>query len=205
MKKHIVCLGDSNTHGYCADPNDCAEGGIRFNESERWTCLLQNALGNDFLVAEEGLNGRTTVFPDHLYEGLDALHYLWPCLKSHEYVSLLIIMLGTNDVLISSRMDITPIVKRMEALLDFLVQNWPDMKQVLLTPPPIDIPEIPEASQKLDALIRTYEDLADQRGIGFIENHSWNIPLAFDGAHFAQQGHPLFAKHLEQALQSFLS
>ena len=24
MKKHILCLGDSNTHGYCADPNDCA-------------------------------------------------------------------------------------------------------------------------------------------------------------------------------------
>ena len=23
MKKHIICLGDSNTHGYCADPSDC--------------------------------------------------------------------------------------------------------------------------------------------------------------------------------------
>ena len=23
MKKHILCLGDSNTHGYCADPADC--------------------------------------------------------------------------------------------------------------------------------------------------------------------------------------
>ena len=40
MKKHIVCFGDSNTHGYCADPKDCADGGIRYNESERWTCLL---------------------------------------------------------------------------------------------------------------------------------------------------------------------
>ena len=37
MKKHILCLGDSNTHGYCADPNDCADHGIRFNEDERWT------------------------------------------------------------------------------------------------------------------------------------------------------------------------
>ena len=36
MKKHIVCLGDSNTHGYCADPADCADGGNRFNENERW-------------------------------------------------------------------------------------------------------------------------------------------------------------------------
>ena len=40
MKKHILCLGDSNTHGYCADPNDCADHGIRFNEDERWTLSL---------------------------------------------------------------------------------------------------------------------------------------------------------------------
>lgn len=98
MKKHIVCLGDSNTHGYCADPTDCSDGALaRFNENERWTCLLQKALGEEYLVLEEGLSGRTTVFPDPLYEGLDALSYLYPCLKSHEPVSLLIIMLGTND------------------------------------------------------------------------------------------------------------
>ena len=41
MKKHIVCLGDSNTHGYCAINTDCEDGGNRFNENERWTCLLQ--------------------------------------------------------------------------------------------------------------------------------------------------------------------
>ena len=52
MKKHILCLGDSNTHGYCADPADCADGGIRFNEDERWTCLLQKALGPESLVTE---------------------------------------------------------------------------------------------------------------------------------------------------------
>ena len=43
MKTHILCLGDSNTHGYCADPKDNADGGIRFNEDERWTCRLQTA------------------------------------------------------------------------------------------------------------------------------------------------------------------
>ena len=98
MKKHILCLGDSNTHGYCADPADCADSALaRFNEEERWTRLLQKALGEDYLVVEEGLSGRTTVFQDPLYEGLDALHYLYPCLKSHEPVSLLVVMLGTND------------------------------------------------------------------------------------------------------------
>lgn len=98
MKKHIICFGDSNTHGYCADPRDCADSALaRFNEDERWTRLLQKALGDEYLVVEEGLSGRTTVFDDPLWEGLCGLNYLYPCLKSHEPVSLLIIMLGTND------------------------------------------------------------------------------------------------------------
>lgn len=86
MKKHIVCFDDSNTHGYCADPNDCADGGDRFNERERWTCLLQNRLGENFLVLEEGLSGRTTVFSDPLHESMPGLETIYPCLMSHEPV-----------------------------------------------------------------------------------------------------------------------
>ena len=97
MKKHILCFGDSNTHGYCADPADCADGGIRFTEEQRWTRLLQEALGQDYLVIEEGLSGRTTCFDDPIHEGLNGLDYIYPCLKSHEGIDLLIIMLGTND------------------------------------------------------------------------------------------------------------
>ena len=97
MKKHIVCFGDSNTHGYCADPSDCADGGYRFNEDERWTCLLQKALGDEYLVLEEGLIGRTTVFDDPLRECMSGLDVIYSTLMSHEPVDLLIIMLGTND------------------------------------------------------------------------------------------------------------
>ena len=98
MKKHILCLGDSNTHGYCADPADCADHGIRFNEDERWTCRLQTALGSEYLVTEEGLSGRTTVFVDPIHASMDALSVAYALLKSHEVIDLLIIMLGTNDV-----------------------------------------------------------------------------------------------------------
>ena len=70
MKKHIVCFGDSNTHGYCAETNG------RFDEEQRWTCLLQKYLGDDFLVLEEGLSGRTTSFPDPIHEGLSGQQIL---------------------------------------------------------------------------------------------------------------------------------
>lgn len=45
MKKHILCIGDSNTHGLCTDPSESADHSSRYNEEERWTCLLQKALG----------------------------------------------------------------------------------------------------------------------------------------------------------------
>ncbi len=91
MKRHIVCFGDSNTHGYCANT------GGRYDETQRWCCLLQQKLGNNYLVIEEGLSGRTTCFADPIHEGLNGLDYIYPCLMSHEPVDLLIIMLGTND------------------------------------------------------------------------------------------------------------
>ena len=87
MKKHVICFGDSNTHGYCADPADCADGGDRFNEEERWPCLLQKALGEDCLVLEEGLSGRTTVFPDPLHECMAGLDVIYSTLMSHEPVA----------------------------------------------------------------------------------------------------------------------
>ena len=70
--KKILCFGDSNTHGYNSRTKE------RFSEEERWTCLLQENLGKDYLIAEEGLEGRTDCFEDPLFEGLCGLNYPYP-------------------------------------------------------------------------------------------------------------------------------
>lgn len=90
-RKHIVCYGDSNTWGYCA-----ATGG-RYGDDARWTRLLQEQLGEGWLVAEEGVCGRTTVFEDPLTEGLCGFAHLAPALSAHSPLDLLVVMLGTND------------------------------------------------------------------------------------------------------------
>ncbi|WP_047985172.1 GDSL-type esterase/lipase family protein [Ornithinibacillus californiensis] len=91
MKKRIVCFGDSNTWGFNA------EDMTRFSEEIRWPCRLQINLGGDYQVIEEGLSGRTSVMDDPLFEGLNGLIYLHPCLMSHAPLDFVIIMLGTND------------------------------------------------------------------------------------------------------------
>ena len=137
MKKHIVCFGDSNTHGYNGDTIG------RFDENERWTCLLQKLLGDEYLVLEEGLSGRTTVFDDPLHEGLSGLDSINSCLLSHEPVDLLIIMLGTNDT--KERFAVTPeaiwigmqrLIRKAQTTDGAFTNNKPNI--LIVTPKNID-------------------------------------------------------------------
>ena len=91
MKKRVLCFGDSNTWGYNG------EDGSRFEEDVRWTGILQQLLGDEYTVIEEGHNGRTTVWDDPIENRLAGLTYLWPCMESQSPFDLIIIMLGTND------------------------------------------------------------------------------------------------------------
>ena len=92
MTRTIVCYGDSNTHG----ANPSAPG--RHPRDVRWPRVMERALGADYEVIEEGLNGRCTVWDTPIEKGRNGLEYLYPCLLSHKPVDLVIIMLGTNDL-----------------------------------------------------------------------------------------------------------
>ncbi|MCI8653172.1 MAG: lipolytic enzyme, G-D-S-L [Angelakisella sp.] len=208
MKKHIVCIGDSNTHGYCADPADCADGGIRFNEEERWTCRLQAALGPDYLVTEEGLSGRTTVFPDPLHESMDALGVLYALLKSHEVVDLLIIMLGTNDVKERLGMNASCIGIGMERLVRKAqsVDCWGEKKpNILIVCPPAILPEmeLSEVGQpmgkgcieKSRELPQYLEKAARLTGAHYLNAAECEFNRV-DGMHLTRQGHARLAELL---------
>lgn len=186
----LLCYGDSNTYGY--DPRGPLPD--RYDAKNRWCDLLAKETG--WTVINGGENGRIVPEPAWNYTDLKRM------MREDGPFDAVCIMLGTNDILISSRMDITPIAERMMALLDFLEENQPEAKLILITPPLFDIPELQEASLKLNKLIAEYRNLARKRKIVFIDNHSWNIPLAYDGAHFSKEGHLVFAEHLAHELQS---
>ena len=57
--KRILCFGDSNTWGYV--PSSDAE---RYPASIRYPRVLQDKLGKDYEVIEEGLPGRTMISDD---------------------------------------------------------------------------------------------------------------------------------------------
>lgn len=218
MKKHIVCLGDSNTHGYCADPADCTDGGIRFNENERWTCRLQNLLGDDYLVVEEGLSGRTTCFDDPLHEGLSALQYITPCLKSHEFVDLLIIMLGTNDVKDRFAVNACCVGYAMARLVKkaMATECWGDKKPNILVIAPPHIGEGMTESdvgpsmgdycvEKSRQLAKYYKEQCDLIGCHFLDAEELGCEFnQIDYMHLTNKGHATLAEGLAKFVPTLI-
>ena len=209
MKKHIVCLGDSNTHGYCADPNDCADHGTRFNEEERWTCLLQKALGNDYLVLEEGLSGRTTVFPDPLHESMPALDVAYPILMSHEPVDLLVIMLGTNDTKDRLGMNAPCIALGMNRLIEKCksVPCWGDhAPNILVVAPPHIGRELKDpcmgvtCAEKSEQLAEYYAPVAKNQGCAFLDAQGVAEFNRVDYMHLSRKGHKQLADKLAEMI-----
>ena len=216
MKKHIVCFGDSNTHGYCADPRDCADGGIRFNESERWPRRLQALLGEEYLVIEEGLSGRTTCFDDPIHEGLNALDYIYPCLKSHENVDLLIIMLGTNDTkdrfyasAACIGIGMARLVKKAQA-----TECWGGKKPnvLVVAPPPIGEGMLQSevaatmgslCVEKSRELAKHYKQQCDLIGAHFLDAKGCEFNQV-DYMHLTKEGHAELARRLADLVPRLL-
>jgi len=210
MKKHVLCLGDSNTHGYCADPADCADGGIRYNEEERWPCLLQKALGEKWLVTEEGLSGRTTVFEDPIHESMPALPVLYPLLKSHEILDLLIIMLGTNDTKERFSASSALIGQGMARLIRKArtVDCWGDHapRILIVAPPPIGEglhdPVMGEGcAEKSRHLGRWFRIVAEQEGVDFLNGEGCEMN-SVDFMHLTRRGHAQLAERISDWMKA---
>lgn len=132
--KTIVCFGDSNTWGH--DP----ASGARFPHDVRWPGVLRAALGPEYHIIDEGMNGRTTVWDDPVEGLMSGLGYLAPCLKSHHPLDVLVIMLGTNDCKARWGLPASDIARSAGRLVDLALASGCGPKdgppQVLLVAPP---------------------------------------------------------------------
>lgn len=187
----ILCFGDSNTYGY--DPRSYF--GSRYRPEHRWVDLLAKHL--DCIAVNEGENGRE--IPRREGELL-RFHRM---LTSEKPFDLLIVMLGVNDLLQGNSTDV--ILKRMEAFLK--LAELEKSKILLIGSPPMQLGEWVPNQDLIGAseeLCDKYKDLTDRIGIGFADTRKWNIPMTFDGVHFTEEGHKIFAQRLCEYLSDKL-
>lgn len=179
----ILCLGDSNTYGY----NPRSFFGDRYGAEDRWVDLLSKQTGYKCINA--GANGRE----------IPRSPYALRLLTEQQEVDIFLVMLGTNDLLQGATSK--EAVTRMEAFLTTLL---PHCKQILLVAPPpmkrgawVSTGELVRESIHL---AEEYKRLAEKLDIHFVDTRAWNIELTFDGVHFTEEGHHIFANRLTEYL-----
>lgn len=171
----ILCYGDSNTYGY--DPRSYFGG--RYDVCDRWPELLARMTGHTVINA--GRNGRTIPNqPGTLHE--------------HD---LLLVMLGTNDLLEGASARET--AARMKAFLTRCAHV------LLVSPPPMKRGAWVPSDELVTAsvlLAEEYRAIAQALSVPFIDTSCWDIELTFDGVHFTETGHHVFAAMMKKALDS---
>lgn len=180
----ILCFGDSNTYGY--DPRGFF--GDRYGAEDRWVDLLAKQTGYECINA--GSNGRE----------IPCNPYALRLLTDHAPVDVFLVMLGTNDLLQGASAKES--ADRMEA---FLNQLLPHCKSILLVLPPPMKRGAWVTSDELMAesihLAEEYKLLAKKLNFPFVDTRHWNIDLTFDGVHFTESGHHIFAENLRKELR----
>ena len=194
--KTILCYGDSNTWGYSPSTQD------RYGRDERWGGVLRNALGEGYLVIEEGLGGRTTVWDDPV-EGIhkNGRTYLLPCLESHQPIDLVVILLGTNDLKRRFGVGAFDIAQGAGVLVRIVQKsetgpNGEAPKVLLLAPPPteeLDETDFVEmftgAEEKSKNFSREFRRVAQELGCEFLDTAEAIVSSKLDAIHLDAEEH----------------
>jgi len=198
--KRIFCFGDSNTYGYDAG----SRFGERLLETQRWPEILGGLSGWE--IKNEGMNGREIPAEPWFLERFDRL--LSEAAKESP-VDLVVIMLGSNDLLNLYRPDIREIGDCMERFIQHVMEHplvgGKGEKILLIAPAPTDIGRFGEEEAVYDREAgkfgACYQKIAERHGLLFADAGRWEIPLAHDGVHFTPEGHQRFAEELWKLLR----
>lgn len=207
-KKRILCFGDSNTWGFTPIT------GERYGEDVRWTGRL--AKNPEYVIIEEGLNGRTSAYPDYIAPWRTGTDYIEACVASHEPLDLLIVMLGTNDmkkyvcncadasakgVARLIRMGLNVAEKPFKVLM--IAPPVISRKRLELEPPMLQLNmESLENSEKFAGL---FKEQAELNGWYFLDAASIVTPSDKDAVHLEPEGHAALAAAIEEKLKEIFA
>ena len=192
--KNILCFGDSNTWGYAPLTKQ------RFDKNTRWTGVLQQTLGGNYRIIEEGLNGRTTVHNEEgrpYRSGADLLPVL---MESHAPLDLVIIMLGTNDLKTKFKSTPQQIANNIKSICELAINNeYNPTTQILLISPTLvvqmndeDKLEFAGAIEKSLEFATCYENVAKELNLHFLDAAQIVHTTTEDGVHWSASQHRKF-------------
>ena len=219
-QKTILCYGDSNTWGYVPSTNFSLPK-ERYSRNERWPGLLQNLLGENYLIIEEGLNSRTTNIDYAPPPDRNGKTYLAPCLYSHAPIDLVVFALGGNDAKTYFNRSSEQITAGMAELIGIVQASQYGSKlqrapEILLLTPAIPFAFVENFSdengnfflvgviEKIKKLVSLYEKLSREKNCFYLDLSEIQ-PSGVDGVHYDKAAHKKYAERVMEKIKAIFN
>jgi len=209
----ILVYGDSLSWGIIPDTR------IRLPFDRRWPGILEgklNASGESVRVIEDCLNGRRTVWEDPFKAGRNGLEGLAQRIEVNSPLSLVILMLGTNDLQFTHPQNNAWAAAQGVARLVDVIRKAPIEPGMAVAPILIVCPPQPIASrgsmeqkfqgadQRSAGLPEAYKQMASGLGCHFFDAGAVVSVSEVDGVHLDADQHPRLGDALVDVVKRIL-
>lgn len=205
--KRILIYGDSHTWGRIPNIYE------RYDTQTRWTGVLQQQLGTDYEIIEEGLRSRMAKGENPYVPDRDGYAQFPAIFSSHLPLDMVIFFLGTNDT--NSRAQKTPadIAEDLGSYLPLVRETsesmgmQPPQHPMFIAPSIVDESVLKEnsmfngAGKKSQELPQLIKAMAEEQGVLFFDASTVVVPSKEDGVHLNAENNITLGKALAQFLR----
>ena len=211
--KHILVYSDSLSWGIIPNTRD------RLPFESRWPGVLENKLlesGERVRVIEDCLNGRRTIWEDPFKPGRNGLQGLAQRIEIHSPLSLVILMLGTNDFQFNHPYSYAWSAAQGVATLVNAVRQapiepgMPIAPILVISPPQINAPKGATGQKFLGAesrcagLAEAYSLMSSGLNCHFFDAGSVVTVSPLDGVHLDPDQHPMLGEAVARVVAPIL-
>ncbi|HUW35879.1 MAG TPA: SGNH/GDSL hydrolase family protein [Rhodocyclaceae bacterium] len=210
--RHILVYADSLSWGLIPSTRR------RLEFEQRWPGVMEiglNGAGRNVRVVEDCLNGRRTVWDDPFKPGRNGLVGLAQRIEIHSPLSLVVLMLGTNDFQSMHPHNAWHSSQGIAVLVAAIRQapiepGMPVPPILVVAPPPIGVPKGPIAPKfaggehKCAGLAATHHEVAEGLGCHFFDAGSVTPASRVDGIHLDADQHLALGRAMAEVVAPLL-
>ncbi len=198
----ILCFGDSNVWGRIPQ-------GERYLPQVRWTGVLQNILGNNYEIIEEGLSGRITNIDDPDRPGRNAKDYLIPCLATHQPLNFLVLLIGTGDFKTNFHRTPEDIFSGYLELYDLALKESENITIIPICPPIVKDQVNDEyiqsryknTTEKFEIFRQLFRKYFENLKVPYIDVNDFGESNSVDGRHMDVNTHKLLGERIAEMIK----
>lgn len=209
--QQVLIYADSLSWGIIPDTRQ------RLSFDKRWPGVFEQTLqdkGYTVRVIENCLNGRRTVWDDPFKPGRDGSEGLAQVIEMHSPLSLVILLLGSNDFQCTHNnnawLSAQGTAKLIRIIREAPIEPGMPVPPILVISPPVIeqakgvlLRKFDGAEQRCPGLTEELRKMAQEQGVFFFDSSSITPASRVDGIHLDEDQHALLGQAVADAVKEY--